>query len=448
LANLHAFLSDTLLLTGIGFDAPAQLPAWGRLPRPGDDTADAPLAEGAAPRPMVAVLFYRAQHAAENTAYVHALADAIDAAGGHGVPIFVTSLREAPPDLLDHLAGYDTLITTVLAAGGTRPATAGAGEDDEAWDVQALAALDVPIIQGLCLTWSREDWQNSDDGMSPLDTATQVAVPEFDGRIITVPFSFKENDADGLPHYVPDPQRCARLAGIAVAHARLRHVPPAHRRIAVVLSAYPTKHSRIGNAVGLDTPVSTIRLLRAMREAGYDVGTALPGLDPLPPVPDETPDTTAGNALIHALIEAGGQDADWLTGDQLSEQTVRISAGTYQRWFDRLPDTLQHQMLDAWGPPPGTVFVDHSRHPDGDIVTAASSCNRPGVSGRTQSPSTTTPTCRSATTTWPPTAGSRRSSARTPSCTSANTATSNGCRARAWRCRRGAAPTPRSVTCR
>jgi cobaltochelatase CobN len=371
LANLHAFLSDTLLLTGIGFDAPAQLPAWGRLPRPGDDTADAPLAEGAAPRPKVAVLFYRAQHAAENTAYVHALADAIDAAGGHGVPIFVTSLREAPPDLLDHLAGYDTLITTVLAAGGTRPATAGAGEDDEAWDVQALAALDVPIIQGLCLTWSREDWQNSDDGMSPLDTATQVAVPEFDGRIITVPFSFKENDADGLPHYVPDPQRCARLAGIAVAHARLRHVPPAHRRIAVVLSAYPTKHSRIGNAVGLDTPVSTIRLLRAMREAGYDVGTALPGLDPLPPVPDETPDTTAGNALIHALIEAGGQDADWLTGDQLSEQTVRISAGTYQRWFDRLPDTLQHQMLDAWGPPPGTVFVDHSRHPDGDIVTAA-----------------------------------------------------------------------------
>jgi cobaltochelatase CobN len=222
LANLHAFLSDTLLLTGIGFDAPAQLPAWGRLPRPGDDTADAPLAEGAAPRPKVAVLFYRAQHAAENTAYVHALADAIDAAGGHGVPIFVTSLREAPPDLLDHLAGYDTLITTVLAAGGTRPATAGAGEDDEAWDVQALAALDVPIIQGLCLTWSREDWQNSDDGMSPLDTATQVAVPEFDGRIITVPFSFKENDADGLPHYVPDPQRCARLAGIAVAHARLR----------------------------------------------------------------------------------------------------------------------------------------------------------------------------------------------------------------------------------
>ena len=108
--------------------------------------------------------------------------------------------------------------------------------------------------------------------MSPLDVATQVAVPEFDGRIITVPFSFKETDADGLPHYVPDPERCRRVAEIAVNHARLRHIPAADRKIAIVLSAYPTKHSRIGNAVGLDTPVSVIRLLRAMRAAGYDLG--------------------------------------------------------------------------------------------------------------------------------------------------------------------------------
>ena len=46
------------------------------------------------------------------------------------------------------------------------------------------------------------------------------------------------------------------------------------RKIAIMLSAYPTKHSRIGNAVGLDTPVSLIRLLRAMRAAGYDLGDA------------------------------------------------------------------------------------------------------------------------------------------------------------------------------
>ena len=150
------------------------------------------------------------------------------------------------------------MVVTVLAAGGTKPASASAGGDDEAWDVAALAALDVPILQGLCLTSSRADWAANDDGLSPLDVATQVAVPEFDGRLITVPFSFKEFDADGLSVYVPDPERAARVAGIAVRHARLRHIPNADKRIVLMLCAYPTKHARIGNAVGLDTPASAV----------------------------------------------------------------------------------------------------------------------------------------------------------------------------------------------
>ena len=145
------------------------------------------------------------------------------------MPIFATSLRDAPADLLARLDTLDALITAVLAAGGTRPANASAGGEDEGWDVRKLAGLDVPILQGLCLTTSRSDWAESDEGLSPLDVATQVAVPEFDGRIITVPFSFKEIDADGLPHYVADPERCRRVAEIAVNHARLRYLAPADR---------------------------------------------------------------------------------------------------------------------------------------------------------------------------------------------------------------------------
>ncbi len=360
LAQLHAFLSDTVLLTGVGFEPPAEQPVWGVLPRP----------ERVGPR--VGILFYRAQQTAGNTAYVEALADAVDAAGGIGEPIFATSLRDAPADLLDHLGSLDALVTTVLAAGGTKPATASAGGDDGAWDVRALAALDIPILQGLCLTRDRASWAGSDEGMSPLDVATQVAVPEFDGRIITVPFSFKETDADGLPHYEPDHERCRRVAEIAVNHARLRHIPPAQRKIAIVLSAYPTKHARIGNAVGLDTPVSVIRLLRAMREAGYDLGAEgdIPGTGPLAPVEDELPDTTAGNALIHALIAAGGQDPEWLTSEQLSGQPVRIPAATYERWLSDLPSDLVEAVTAAWGSAPGDLFVDRRTDPAGEIVAA------------------------------------------------------------------------------
>lgn len=369
LHELHAFLSDTLLLSGDTFEPPIELPRWGVLER-------AAAAPETTDRPRVAVLFYRAQQAAGNTDFAHALADAIDNAGGVGVPVYATSLRDAPEDLLKHLGTYDAIITTVLAAGGTRPATASAGEDDDSWNVAALAALDVPILQGLCLTWSREEWAQSDDGMSPLDVATQVAVPEFDGRIITVAFSFKETDSDGLPHYVADPERCARVAGIAVGHARLRHTPPAERKIAILLSAYPTKHSRIGNAVGLDTPVSTIRLLRAMREAGYDLGErgGIPGLDDVEARDGEALDTTAGNALVHALIAAGGQDPEWLTDGQLTEHHVRIPSSRYAGWFDALPADLREGMTQAWGEAPGELFVDSSGVSEGgeaEIVSAA-----------------------------------------------------------------------------
>src|SRR3712207_7727048 len=59
----------------------------------------------------------------------------------------------------------------------------------------------------------------------PYTTLFRSAIPEFDGRLITVPFSFKETGEDGVPVYVADPERAARVAGIAVNHARLRAVP-------------------------------------------------------------------------------------------------------------------------------------------------------------------------------------------------------------------------------
>ncbi|BBH16198.1 cobaltochelatase CobN [Nocardioides baekrokdamisoli] len=362
LGQLHAFLTDSVLLTGEGFEPPSEIPAWGwstraiarreseagRVgPRASSNAVSAPS--------RVGVLYYRAHEASGNTQFAHDLADAIDATGhAVGLPIFAGSLRAATDDLYEALGTLDALIVTVLAAGGSVPAAASAGEDDESWDVERMAALDIPVLQGLCLTSSRAEWEASDDGVTPLDYATQIAIPEFDGRISTAPFSFKELDEQGLPQYVSDPERCARVAGIAVNHARLRHIPNNEKKLALVLSAYPTKHARIGNAVGLDTPVSAIRLLRRLRDEGYDLGTDSPVL----PLLDLADDTAAGDALIHALIAAGGQDEEWLTSAQLTDAHVRISADAYAEWTKDLPAELRDAMTGAWGEAPGSLFVN------------------------------------------------------------------------------------------
>ncbi|MBB4933328.1 cobaltochelatase CobN [Lipingzhangella halophila] len=363
LRQLARFLSDTVLLTGEGFDPPERMPEYGVH---GDRR---PSGE----RPIVAVVFYRAHELSGNTAFVEVLCEAIETAGGDPLPVFCGSLRglsrENAPGLFDLLAQADAVITTVLAAGGAVAADASGGGDEDAWDAGALAALDVPILQGMVLTSTREQWLASNAALTPMDAGMQVAIPEFDGRLVTVPFSFKEVDeATGVPVYAADPERAARVAGIAVRHAKLHAVPPAERKLAVMLSSYPTKHSRVGNAVGLDTPASAVRLLRELERRGYDLGTE----DTLWRVPDPGEDRREddGDPLIHALIEAGGHDVEWLTEEQLAAATARVPLADYRRWFDTLPADLRDAIVEHWGEPPGELYVVDS--PNGPEIVLAS----------------------------------------------------------------------------
>ena len=355
LRELARFLSDTIFLTGEGFDPPRPMPAYGIHQGPGPAPADGP---------VVAVVFYRAHELSGNTAFVDTLCAALAEHGAKPLPIFCGSLRRdslggdspggdspggADAGLAALLAPAQAVITTVLAAGGSAASDATSEGD---WDPGMLASLDVPVLQGLCLTGSRAQWEASNAALAPIDAAMQVAIPEFDGRLITVPFSFKEEGPDGIPRYAADPERAARLAGIAVRHARLAAAPNAAKRVAIMLSSYPTKHARVGNAVGLDTPASAVALLRAMREAGYDLGDGFP---------------EDGDTLIHTLIAAGGHDTEWLTEDQLRAAPARVPLAAYLRYFDHLPNDLASSIRTHWGAPPGGLYTDEE---SGDIVLA------------------------------------------------------------------------------
>jgi cobaltochelatase CobN len=355
LRELARFLSDTVFLTGEGFDPPRSMPLYGlhRIPTPAPDPG-AP-DPGA---PVIAVVFYRAHELSGNIAFVDTLCAALTERGAVPLPVFCGSLRGAghggaDAGLAELLAPAQAVITTVLAAGGAAPGTAiGDAASEGDWDAGVLARLDVPVLQGLCLTSSRAQWEASNAALAPIDAAMQVAIPEFDGRLITVPFSFKEQGPDGIPRYAADPGRAARLAGIAVRHARLAQTPNAAKRVAIMLSSYPTKHSRVGNAVGLDTPASAVALLRAMRAAGYDLGDGFP---------------EDGDELIHALIAAGGHDTEWLTEEQLRAAPARVPRAAYDRSFSELPNELAAAITAHWGAPPGELYTDEST---GDIVLA------------------------------------------------------------------------------
>ncbi len=117
-----------------------------------------------------------------------------------------------------------------------------------------------------------------------------------------------------------------------------------------MLSSYPTRHARVGNAVGLDPPASAVVLLRALREAGYDLGGSLPA---------------SGDELIHQLIATGGHDTEWLTSDQLASARLRVPLADYERWFAEVPAPLRERIREHWGDPPGELYTDGD-----DIVLA------------------------------------------------------------------------------
>ena len=334
--QLLRFVADTVLMRGFGFGAPVEVPAhglWGEYQRrPG--------------RPTVGIVFYRAHVLAGNTQFVADLAAAVEARGANAAPVFCYSLR--PDDAgrvpaLELLRGedVDVVITTVLAMGS-------AAGDGDGWDVGPLAELGVPVVQGVTATQASALWSASTTGLSPLDVAMQVAIPELDGRIVSVPFSFKERVDDGdslgspVVAYRTLPDRADRVAGVAVRVAALRHTANRSKRVAVVLSAYPTRRSRLGNAVGLDTPASVLVLLSALAAAGYRVER----------IPSD------GDALMAELADSLTYERTTLDPPQQERAVGRLSSAAYTEWFASLAPELATAVVDSWGPPPGEVHVD------------------------------------------------------------------------------------------
>jgi len=334
MAQLLRFVADAVLLHGWGFEAPVEVPATGRW-------GQWRTTEG---RPAIGVVFYRAHVLAGNTLFVDQLCAAIKAHGGDPLAVYCYSLRPDADGRVEALellaeAGVDAVVTTVLAMG------AAAGEE---WSVPQLAALDVAVIQAVAATSSSSQWADSAAGLAPVDVASAVAIPEFDGRVIAPAFSFKEivDDGDDLGSpvtaYRTVADRVERVAGIAVRMARLRHTPAPERRVALVLSAYPTKRSRLGNAVALDTPASVIRLLHALRDEGVQV--------------DRIP--ADGDTLMAELADCFTYDRDSLSPSQLAAAAGRFSAGDYRRWFATLPAPAQEKVESHWGEAPGQVYRD------------------------------------------------------------------------------------------
>ncbi|MBL6986205.1 MAG: cobaltochelatase subunit CobN [Methylobacter sp.] len=377
MAQLLRYLSDHFLLTGFGFEPAVDLPEHGIYhPDLAQDAGiDDWLALRAPDKASVGIVFYRAHWMSGNTRFIDALLEQLEKLGMNVLPVFTSSLRASQsnhslPTALSYFRGeqsthIDVLInTTAFAMGEITPG----GTTPAGWSVSVLEQLNVPVLQAITSGMMQQQWEQSARGLNPLDAAMNVVLPEFDGRIITVPLSFKTKLSSELIEYEPVQDRVARITQIASRFARLKRLNNADKRIAFVFTNSNSKASQIGNAVGLDAPASLMQILHAMQIAGYDIvdlpdqcaGSAL-GCESTRRVKHLDVLHQSGTTLIHELIDRCAYDNTYLTSEQLAHAVGRVSSTQYATWFADLPVELQDKMTTQWGAAPGEAYV-HNDH--------------------------------------------------------------------------------------
>ncbi|MCY0385707.1 cobaltochelatase subunit CobN [Robbsia sp. Bb-Pol-6] len=320
--------------------------------------------------PTVAILFYRAHLQSGNTDVFDAIAAALERVGLNPLPVAVTSLKDPASVagvrwLCERQRVSLVLNTTAFAAAAIardgRADPLGPPPDrsaDASWDASSgrrpgladadALAGDAPVLQLILSGANRDDWMRDEQGLRARDVAMHIALPEVDGRIITRAVSFK-----GLAYHCPltqvdvvryqaDHERIAFVAELSQRWCRLRTLPNARKRLALVMANYPLGEGRIGNGVGLDTPASVAGILAMLAAQGYRVDA--------PP---------ADGAALMAYLTRG------VTNDPTTRDArpafQSLSMADYRQALVALPDAVRAALATQWGEPEDDPTVRDGR---------------------------------------------------------------------------------------
>ncbi|MBE9030208.1 cobaltochelatase subunit CobN [filamentous cyanobacterium LEGE 11480] len=292
--------------------------------------------------PKVGIIFYRAHYLSGNTKPIDALCQALHDRHLTPIPIFISSLRDpdVQAELLDYFQPQDdnpirvllnTTSFSLISPKPLYPATPAADDTTELWQ-----QLDVPVLQVILSGGGAEQWEAQQRGLSPTDTAMNVALPEVDGRIISRAVSFKAAQGKHpilqteILGYEPISDRITFVADLTQRWVRMAETAVADRKVALILANYPNRDGRLANGVGLDTPASCVALLKAMQQQGYTISD----------IPE------SGDELIAWLTQSITNDTE-LNSVRPVLQT--LSWQDYLTFFGALPEDVKQAMQERWG---------------------------------------------------------------------------------------------------
>jgi len=361
-ANCLRYLIDEHGEAAVAYDDPVTLPTEGvyHPDHPGASYEEV-RAELDPETPTVAVWFYESHWTHENTRYVDAQVRAIEDQGADALPIFCNPASDEPgqedaewvtDEWLVDGAGepiVDAVCSSFMFSLSMDERGRSASDEGEAAEDVFLDRLGVPVVQTVTTMRSRSRYQGSDTGVMGFELALSVALPEFDGTVITHPISGKErtDDEAGIgsapKQHFPIADRVDHAARLAVNWARLRHLDNDEKQVAVVLHNYPPSDDGIGTAFGLDSPESAVNLLDELGARGYDLGGRRP---------------EDGQSLVETLTSQLTLDDRWVAPEDVRDRSVDVvGQEQYREWFAETDERFQAHVREEWGESPDRPFA-------------------------------------------------------------------------------------------
>jgi len=364
--SLILYLANYFIGSNYEFSEPAR-PIWEGIYHPDFDHVptlkEYLQSKCVAGRPTVGLWFYQSLWQAGNTLFIDRLIEEIERQGANVIPVFLHAAKDVERGtkgaewvvenlfMKDGRPIIDVLISTLMFSLSIKPwegSDTGEGQEVARSEEWFIKRLNVPVLKAIVTYNTLADWNESLQGCSPMDISMGIAMPEFDGMLITVPVAARERtDIDPLTgarviRFEPLPERTNKIVRLSLNWAKLRHIPNSQKKVAIIFHNYPPRDDRIGTAFGLDSPVSVLNIMKAMDDAGYTI--------------ERMPEN--GQALIENVKSRLTLDRRWRSPEELAKRAIdSVTEGDYKDWFEQLPVAVQEKMTSAWGEAPGKLFV-------------------------------------------------------------------------------------------
>ena len=364
--SLILYLANYFIGSNYEFSEPAR-PIWEGIYHPDFDHVptlkEYLQSKCVAGRPTVGLWFYQSLWQAGNTLFIDRLIEEIERQGANVIPVFLHAAKDVERGtkgaewvvenlfMKDGRPIIDVLISTLMFSLSIKPwegSDTGEGQEVARSEEWFIKRLNVPVLKAIVTYNTLAEWNESLQGCSPMDISMGIAMPEFDGMLITVPVAARERtDIDPLTgarviRFEPLPERTNKIVRLSLNWAKLRHIPNSQKKVAIIFHNYPPRDDRIGTAFGLDSPVSVLNIMKAMDDAGYTI--------------ERMPEN--GQALIEDVKSRLTLDRRWRSPEELAKRAIdSVTEGDYKDWFEQLPVAVQEKMTSAWGEAPGKLFV-------------------------------------------------------------------------------------------